>query len=101
MLRRGGSTAVVLHRSHEEETQWTQCIVDYFTTAGCGNLTATEIANYCGSPVNSNSTICPASFSECALIGAILASQPLAGDIETQGRYTAHHVGPCVRVLLI
>ncbi len=58
------ATFVVLHRSHEEETQWTQCIVDYFTKAGCGNLTATEIANYCGSPVNSNSTICPVSFPE-------------------------------------
>ena len=48
-------------RSHEEETQWTQCIVDYFTKAGCGNLTATEIADKCGAPINSNSTVCLAS----------------------------------------
>ena len=51
------------NRSHEEETQWTQCIVDYFAEAGCGNLTKAEIAKYCGSPVNSNHTICPASSS--------------------------------------
>ena len=61
--RRGGviATVVEMHCSHEEETQWTQCIVDYFAAAGCGNLTATEIANNCGSPINSNSTICPVS----------------------------------------
>ncbi len=58
-------TADVLHCSHEEETQWTQCIVDYFAAAGCGNLTATEIANNCGSPINSNSTICPVKSSRC------------------------------------
>ena len=57
-------------RSHEEETQWTQCVVDYFAAAGCGNLTATEIANNCGSPINSNSSICPASPSRRSLTGA-------------------------------
>jgi hypothetical protein len=46
-------------RSHEEETQWNQCIVNAFAAAGCGNLTAEEIAQNCGSPINSNSTICP------------------------------------------
>ena len=53
------SYGFVADRSHEEETQWTQCIVDYFTKAGCGNLTAAEIAMNCGSPINSNSTVCP------------------------------------------
>ena len=74
------ATAVVLPiRSHEEETQWTQCIVDYFAAAGCGNLTATEIANNCGSPVNSNSTICPVSGSECPPTTRRMAHWPLNG----------------------
>jgi predicted phosphodiesterase len=45
--------------NHEEETQWNQCIVNAFNKSGCGNLTEAEIAQNCGSPINSNSTICP------------------------------------------
>jgi len=42
----------------------------YFAAAGCGNLTATEIASNCGSPINSNSTICPASLTQLSPPGA-------------------------------
>ena len=45
--------------SHEEETQWNECLVNAAATAGCGDLTAAEIAMKCGSPINSNSSICP------------------------------------------
>jgi hypothetical protein len=55
-----------MQRSHEEETQWNQCIVNAFNKSGCGNLTEAEIAQNCGSPINSNSTICPVSRSPCS-----------------------------------
>ena len=51
--------------SHEEETQWNQCIVSAFAAAGCGNLTEAEIAMNCGN-INSNSTVCPVRRYTCA-----------------------------------
>ena len=55
----GRARDIVMRCSHEEETQWNECLVDAVAAAGCGNLTKSEIAQFCGSPINSNSTICP------------------------------------------
>ena len=47
--------------SHEEETQWNDCIVNAMVDAKmCGNLTtAAQIKQNCGSPIASNNSICP------------------------------------------
>lgn len=67
-----------MKRSHEEETQWNDCIINAFVKAGtCGNLTAAQMAQFCGNS-DSNTTVCPVS--RPGLVTAVFMCHSLLSD---------------------